>query len=198
MSVVIGTRAAPERKTIPQRHGQRIGSRAARPARSSGSMLVAMDRARDAGDSLGREPYSFSDDPARLDVDAIHAYLARSYWAEGIPRELVERSIHASVCYGAFRGREQVGFCRAVTDGATFAYLCDVYVLEEHRGRGIARRMLEKLHAHPRLQGLRRWLLVTRDAHGLYERLGWRPLAHPQRMLEIARPGLYAGGAHGR
>lgn len=135
--------------------------------------------------------YLCTDDPARMDIDAIHSYLTRSYWAEGIPRATVEASVRASLCLGVFTGREQVAFCRAVTDRATFAYLCDVYVLEAQRGRGLAKWMLGLLHAHPQLAGLRRWLLVTRDAQGLYAQLGWRPLAAPERHMEIHRAGLY-------
>ncbi len=134
-----------------------------------------------------RGSYLVSDDRARLDPGAIHAFLARSYWAEGIPRALVERSLENSLCFGLFHldgGERQVGFARAITDRTTFAYLADVYVLEEHRGRGLAHFLVECVHAHPELQGLRRWLLVTRDAHALYARHGWRPLAEPERLME--------------
>jgi GNAT superfamily N-acetyltransferase len=130
-----------------------------------------------------------SDDPARLDLDVVHGYLARSYWAAGIPRALVERSLAHSLCFGLYlpgeRGERQAGFARVVTDRATFAYLCDVFVLEEERGRGLARLLVECIHAHPELQGLRRWLLVTRDAHGLYERFGWHVTPEPRQHMEI-------------
>ena len=132
-----------------------------------------------------------SDDPARLDLGLIHATLARSYWAAGIPRELVQRSLAGSLCFGAYEDGRQVGFARVITDRATFAYLADVFVIEAERGRGLARFLMECVHAHPELQGLRRWLLVTRDAHGLYARLGWRALAEPERHLERVRPDAY-------
>jgi hypothetical protein len=142
-----------------------------------------------------RPPYTVSDDPARLDLDVVHAYLARSYWAAGIPRALVARSLAHSLCLGLYR-REgerapQVGFARAISDRATFAYLSDVFVLEEERGRGLGRFLVECLRAHPELQGLRRWMLVTQDAQGLYARLGWRLAARPGDVMEIVRPDPY-------
>lgn len=135
--------------------------------------------------------FTISTDPARLDMDAIHAYLTRSYWAAGISRELVQRSIENSLCFGLFEGARQVGFARVITDRATFAYLCDVYVLEEQRGAGLGRWLMEAVMSHPEVQGLRRWLLMTRDAHGLYAQQGFTPLAKPESAMEIARPGLY-------
>jgi GNAT superfamily N-acetyltransferase len=141
-----------------------------------------------------RENYRISTDPSLLDLDAIHAYLARSYWAEGIPKEMVARAIAGSLCFGLFDGTRQVGFARVISDRATFAYLCDVYVLEEHRGRGLATWLMEAVISHPHLQGLRRFVLATRDAHGLYAKLGFTPLARAHIFMEIARPGLYALG----
>jgi len=131
---------------------------------------------------------------AAEDIDAIaaHAFLSRAYWSEAIPLALVERSIANSLCIALHReGEGQVGFARVVTDRTTFAYLCDVYVLEDHRGRGLADWMVESLLAHPDLQGLRRFMLFTRDAHPLYLRHGFRPLATPDRGMEVVRPGLY-------
>lgn len=139
-----------------------------------------------------RGEYTVSDNPQRLDIDAIHAYLSRSYWAEAIPRELVERSARGSLCVGLYRGQAQVGFARVVTDRATFAYLCDVYVLEQERGRGLGVWLIEFVMQHPDLQGLRRWILATRDAHELYTKFGWTAPAHPETYMEIARPGIYA------
>jgi GNAT superfamily N-acetyltransferase len=118
-----------------------------------------------------------------LDLGVIHGFLKGSYWAAGIPEELVRRSIQGSLCFGLFEHQRQIGFARAVTDRATFAYLADVFVLESHRGRGLARRLMECVVAHPDLQGLRRWSLVTRDAHALYERFGFGALAHPERHM---------------
>ncbi|HLV07389.1 MAG TPA: GNAT family N-acetyltransferase [Croceibacterium sp.] len=130
------------------------------------------------------EGYELVSDPARIDVAAAHAYLARSYWSPNIPVETVQRAIANSLCVAVRRQEEQVGLARVVTDRATFAYLADVYVLEEHRGKGLAQAMVAWLQDHPELQGLRRWLLMTFDAHPLYEKLGWTPLAHPERAME--------------
>lgn len=131
-------------------------------------------------------------DARRFDIAAIHAFLSGSYWSPGIPRSLVERAIANSLCFGALLGGEQVGFARVITDRATFAYLADVYVVEPHRGKGLARRLLDAIVAHPDLQGLRRTMLVTRDAHGLYERYGFAVAKSPERIMEIARPNAYA------
>ena len=117
--------------------------------------------------------YSLSDDPAALQIDVIHGYLARSYWSPAVDRDLVARAIAGSHCVGIYHRGTQVAFARVVTDYATFAHLADVFVLEEHQGAGLASAMLGYFHDHPRLQGLRRWTLNTRDAHSLYERHGW-------------------------
>jgi GNAT superfamily N-acetyltransferase len=144
-----------------------------------------------------RGPHRVSTDPALLELKAIHAYLVRSYWSKGIPIEVVARSIQGSLCFGLYtdgatpRASTQVGFARVISDRATFAYLCDVYVLEEHRGQGLAKRLLEAVLEHPDLAGLRRFVLATRDAHGLYARYGFTPLARAHVFMEVARPGLY-------
>lgn len=136
--------------------------------------------------------YTLSDDPARVDAVAVHAFLTRSYWAEGITLDLVKRCITGSVCVGVYHtDGGQVGFARVVTDRASFAYLCDVYVLQDYRGRGLATWMIEALIAHADLQGLRRFVLVTKDAHELYRPFGFTAPAFPDRYMEIARPGLY-------
>ena len=129
--------------------------------------------------------YDISTDPSRLQLEAIHAYLTRSYWSPGIPIELVARAIANSMCFGLYRGDEQVGFARVVTDKSSFAYLADVYVLEAHRGQGLSKRLVETIQAHPELQGLRRFMLATRDAHGLYAQFGFKPLGAPERLMEI-------------
>lgn len=126
-----------------------------------------------------------------MDLDAIHAYLSSSYWAQGIPRRIVANAMRGSLCFGLFDDDQQVGFARVVTDRATFAYLCDVYVLENHRGRGLATWLMEAVVNHPDLQGLRRFALATRDAHGLYEKFGFAPLARPEIFMEINRPEIY-------
>ena len=130
-------------------------------------------------------------DRSRMDVDTIHRYLSEeSYWAAGIPRDVVQRSIESSLCFGAFDDGAQVGFARVITDFATFAYLADVFVLPSHRGRGISKQILEAVLSHPDLRGLRRWHLVTRDAHGLYAQYGFAPLDAPERhMGKVAKKG---------
>jgi len=139
-----------------------------------------------------RGPYFLSTDPALLDVSLIHAFLSeQSYWAPGIPREIVERSLKNSLCFGLFHESQQVGFARVVTDRTTFAWLGDVFVIDAHRGQGLGKWMIESLLTHPDLQGLRRILLGTRDAHDLYARYGFKPLAEPSRFQEIHRPNLY-------
>jgi GNAT superfamily N-acetyltransferase len=130
-------------------------------------------------------------DPRKLDLDAIHAYLTRSFWAEGIPKETVAKAIAHSLCFGLFDSVDQIGFARVVTDRATYAYLCDVYVLESHRGLGLGKWLIETVMAHPDLQGLRRFQLVTRDAHGLYSRHGFEAPSSPDRQMEIFRHGMY-------
>jgi GNAT superfamily N-acetyltransferase len=136
--------------------------------------------------------YELITDPARLDVAAIHAFLSKTYWSPGVPRHIVQRAIDNSLCFGVLFEGQQVAFARLVTDRATFAYLADVYVLEEHRGRGLSRRMMEAIKAHPELQGLRRMMLATRDAHGLYAKFGFKPLAAPGRLMEIHVPSAYS------
>lgn len=145
------------------------------------------------------DAYDISTDPARLDIDAMHAYLSRSYWSPGIPRETVERAARHSLCFGAYErasGR-QVGLARVVTDHATFAYLCDVYVLEEHRGHGLGKRLMDAVMAHPALTGARRAMLGTRDAHGLYARHGFQAPPDDGVLMQILRPDPYRNTATG-
>ena len=137
------------------------------------------------------DSFSISTDPAQMDIDAVHAYLTRSYWAEGIPRAVVAKSIEGSLCFGLFDGSRQIGFARVITDKSTFAYLCDVYVLEDCRGLGLGKKLMTAVCTHPDLQGLRRFVLVTRDAHGLYDKFGFTPVKDPSPYMEIARPGIY-------
>ena len=137
--------------------------------------------------------YEISTNRARLDLRAIHAYLVRSYWSPGIPLEIVERAVRNSLCFGVYETASgaQVGFTRVVTDYATFAYLCDVYVLEEHRGRGLSKWMMREVMAHPALAGARRAMLATRDAHGLYERSGFVVAGKAGNLMEVVRPDIY-------
>jgi GNAT superfamily N-acetyltransferase len=136
-----------------------------------------------------RDGYTISDDPARVDVDAVHRYLSEeSYWAPGIPRDVVERSIAGSLPFGLYAPDGSLaGFARAVTDRAVFAYVADVFVLDAHRGRGLGVWLMEVMVGHPDLQGLRRWVLYTEDAHGLYERFGFGPDRTPNRYMERTR-----------
>ena len=138
-----------------------------------------------------REGFSISTDPARLDRPAIRDFLAATYWSPEIPQDVVDRGIEGSLVFGLYAGEKQIGFARAITDRATFAYVADVYVLEEYRGRGLARWLMETVLAHPDLQGLRRWMLLTRDAHALYRKVGFADVARPERIMEIARPDIY-------
>lgn len=137
--------------------------------------------------------FSLTADRDRIDLDAVHAFLTRSFWARGISRELVAKSVGHSLCFGVFDALAQVAFARVVTDYSTYAYLCDVYVLEAYRGKGLGKWMMEFVMKHPDLEGLRRFQLVTRDASGLYTRFGFAPPAHPEYQMEIFRPGLYSG-----
>ena len=127
--------------------------------------------------------FLISTDRSKLDVEMIHRFLTRSYWAEGIPRETIARSIENSLSFGVYDNREQVGFARVISDFATFAYIADVFILEPYRGRGLAKELMATIMAHPDLQGLRRWSLGTRDAHGLYAQFGFEPLADPRDVL---------------
>lgn len=140
-----------------------------------------------------REGFRISTDHAAIDVDAVHAYLSqRSYWSRGIPRDVVAASIAGSLPFGLFAGDRQIGFARVITDYATFAYLADVYVDEAHQGAGLGKWLIATLMTHPALQGLRRWLLITRDAHGLYARHGFVPLGAPDLHMERHDPDVYA------
>ena len=135
-------------------------------------------------------------DPSRLDLDVIHGYLTRSYWAEGIPREVVARSLLHSLCFGLYEpGGRQVGFARVVTDRATFGYLCDVFVLESHQGRGVGKQLMAAIMAHPDLQGVRRLALFTRDAHGLYKQFGFGETRFADRFMEVFKAKPYGGAA---
>lgn len=133
--------------------------------------------------------YTISTDPQKMDVEVIYSYLSRSYWAEGRTKATVEKSLRNSLNFGVFDEQgAQVGFARVITDYATFAYLADVFILEEHRGHGLSKRLMETIMAHPDLQGLRRWSLATRDAHGLYEQFGFTPLPKPEIWMQKFDP----------
>lgn len=135
--------------------------------------------------------FVLSTDPARLDVDFIYEFLTQSYWAKGIPQDVVARSIENSLCFGVYHQGKQVAFARIISDFATYAYLGDVFVVEAYRGNGLGKWMMECIVTHPRLQDLRRWTLLTRDAHGLYQHFGFTPLAKPDRYMELHDPEVY-------
>lgn len=139
--------------------------------------------------TLAQGNYTISTDPNLLDRDAIYAAVGRMYWAQNRTRETMDRAIANSLCFGLYHKREQVGFTRVITDLATFAYLADVYVLEGHRGNGMGKFLIKAVTTHPDLVGLRRMLLVTRDAHGLYQQFGFTPLAAPERWMERFQAG---------
>ena len=134
------------------------------------------------------ESIEISTDPARLDVDWLYASLRGTYWGGSLTREQLDRALAHSIVFGVYERARQVAFARVVTDRATFAWLADVFVDPELRGRGVGVRLIETIRAHPELQGLRRWMLATRDAHGLYEKFGFRPLPEPERFMEIRSP----------
>ena len=136
--------------------------------------------------------YEISTDPHRLDVEVIHKFLAEeSYWSPGIPRSVVERAIANSICFGVYHGAAQIGLARVVTDKSTFALLADVFILEAHRGKGLSKWLMRCVVEHEDLQGLRRLLLLTSDAHGLYRQFGFEALGNPSRFMEIVRPDIY-------
>ena len=144
--------------------------------------------------TVTKENYLISTNASKLDIDVIYHYLCEeSYWANGIPRAVVEKSIANSLCFGLYYNNEQVGFARVITDKATFAYLGDVFILHEHRGKGLSKWLMQTIHAHPELQGLRRWLLGTRDAHGLYEQVGWTRFNEDvsKRFMQKHNPDVY-------
>ena len=136
--------------------------------------------------------FEITTDRDRLEIQTIHDFLAlESEWARGIGRKIVERSIEHSLCFGVFHRNRQVGFAHVITDCATIAYLGDVFVLKDYRSRGLAKWLMECVVAHPALQGLRRWILVTADAHDLYRKYGFTPLARPDRFMELHDPHIY-------
>jgi len=135
--------------------------------------------------------YEISTDQGRLDINLIYDFLKATPWARDIPRSVVERSIQNSLCFGIFFDRRQVGFGRIISDFATFAYIADIFILPEHRGRGVCKLLLRAMLDHPDLQGLRRILLATQDAQGLYARFGFQPLAHAEHYMTIHKPDVY-------
>ncbi len=136
--------------------------------------------------------FHISNDKTRLDVDLIHGFLSNVYWSKGIPRQIVQRVIDGALCFGGYvDGAGQVAFARVITDYATFAYLADVFVLEDHRGKGYSKQLMAAIKAHPQLQGLRRFMLATFDAHALYAQYGFTVVERPERLMEIGDMNIY-------
>lgn len=141
---------------------------------------------------IAQGAFLLSTDKGKIDVAFVHRYLSEeSYWAKGIPMAVVQKSIENSVCFGIYEGEKQVGFARVLTDKATFAYLADVFIDEPYRRRGLSKWLMECILEHPELQGFRRWLLATADAHGLYAQSGFKPLAKPERWMELHKLDVY-------
>ncbi len=139
-----------------------------------------------------KDNYTISTDKSLLNVEFIHRYLSnKSYWAENIPHDVVKKSIEGSLCFGIYADKKQIGFARVVTDAASFAYLADVFIDGDYRGRGMSKWLMQVIMAHPDLQGLRRFMLATRDAHGLYEQFGFSLLSSPERWMHIHNPDVY-------
>lgn len=139
---------------------------------------------------MSHSPF-ISTDKSLLQLETIHSVLKNSYWAKNIPLEILKRSIENSICFGVYIEKEQIGFCRVITDKATFAYLADVFIVEDHKGKGYSKLLMKEVMSHPELQGLRKFLLGTADAHGLYRQFGFKELAKPERMMEITFKDIY-------
>ena len=144
--------------------------------------------------ALIKEGFEISTDKSRLDIECIYAYLSKeSYWAKNIPLELVKKSIEGSICFAIYHNGRQVGFARMVSDCATFGYLADVFIIEEYRGKGLSKLLMEEIINYPAFQPLRRWMLATRDAHGLYKQFGFTELDKPERIMQKLKTNPYTG-----
>jgi len=143
--------------------------------------------------SIKKDDFLISTDKSKLDIDAIHEFLStKAYWCLNIPKEKVITAIENSLCFGVYHGDKQIGFARIITDYSTIAYLGDVYVLEAYRGKGISKWLMETVMGHPALQGLRRWILLTGDAHALYRKFGWTDIADPTKWMELHNKNVYS------
>lgn len=138
-----------------------------------------------------KDEYTISTDKSKLDIHVIHDFISQTYWASGIPLATMQKAIEGAMCFGVFHGEQQVGFARVITDKATFAYLADVFIIESHRGKGLSKWLVEIIVGHPDLQGLRRFLLATRDAHGLYRQFGFTVPESAENLMHIYNPGVY-------
>lgn len=136
--------------------------------------------------------FTISTDKSKLDLEVIHDYLAnQSYWSKNIPKERIRKSIANALCFGIYYKDNQIGYAKVVSDFSTMAYLGDVFVLEDYRGQGLSKWLMETIMSHPELTGLRRWILLTSDAHELYKKFGWQPIASPEKWMEIHRPDIF-------
>jgi N-acetylglutamate synthase-like GNAT family acetyltransferase len=142
-----------------------------------------------------KDGYLLSTDKSKIDVEAVHDFLSHSYWAENIPLDVVQKSIDHSLCFGIYRQQKLIGFARAISDFATFAYLADVFILPEERGQGLSKWLMETIMDHPQLRGLRRFVLATKDAHGLYSQFGFTPFDKPERWMQKHAPDVYEKNA---
>lgn len=141
---------------------------------------------------ISKNAFSISTDKSKLDIDSIHEFLStKAYWCLNIPKSTVQKAIDNSLCFGVYENDKQVGFARVITDFSTIAYLGDVYVLEEYRGKGLSKWLIETIMSHPNLQGLRRWILLTGDAHELYRQFGWTDIADPTKWMELHNKNVY-------
>lgn len=138
-----------------------------------------------------KDEFQISTDKGAIDLDYVHDFLSHSYWSENIPKQVVERSINGSICFSVFHGARQIGFARVITDEGTFAYLADVFIDEKFRGKGLSKWLMQVIINYPPLQGLRRFMLATRDAHGLYKQFGFEPLNNVDRWMHIHHPDIY-------
>lgn len=143
--------------------------------------------------NIHKEDFCISTDKTKLDIDSIHHFLStKAYWCLNIPKERVQRAIQHSLCFGVYHNETQVGFARVISDFTNIAYLGDVYILEEYRGKGLSKWLIETIMSYPDLQGLRRWILLTSDAHGLYRQFGWTDIAYPTRWMELHNKNVYS------
>lgn len=143
--------------------------------------------------NIYRDEYCISTDKTKLDIDSIHEFLStKAYWSLNIPKDRVQTSIQNSLCFGIYKNDQQIGFARVITDFSTIAYLGDVYILEAYRGMGLSKWLMNTIMSYPNLQGLRRWILLTGDAHGLYRQFGWTDIADPSKWMELHNKNVYA------
>lgn len=143
--------------------------------------------------AIFKEDFCISTEKEKLDIDSIHEFLSKkAYWSLNIPKEVVVRAIEHSLCFGVYHNQTQLGFARIISDFSTIAYLGDVYILEAYRGKGLSKWLVETIMAHPKLQGLRRWILLTGDAHGLYRQFGWTDIADPSKWMELHNKNVYS------